>query len=271
MTGFGSAAKEIALLGKVSVELRSANHKFLDIVFHLPEELLSLEERMKREIETKIKRGRVTCAINIAASRSPKVYINKPLLKNYLAALKSARAQFRIKNDIGLDTIINLPGVLSLTEDRISKERVWPGLKALISSALEGLDRARQKEGRALCGYLRNRAQALKVSLGVIKERFKKVTKKKIATLLTDEERCNFLKDTDITEEIDRLTFHIRNFKNKLTKAGVVGKELDFIAQEMQREANTIAAKSCDAFISGRVVGIKSQIEKIREQVQNIE
>ena len=150
MTGFGSAAKEIALLGKVSVELRSANHKFLDIVFHLPEELLSLEERMKREIETKIKRGRVTCAINIAASRSPKVYINKPLLKNYLAALKSARAQFRIKNDIGLDTIINLPGVLSLTEDMISKERVWPWLKALISSALEGLDRARQKEGRAL-------------------------------------------------------------------------------------------------------------------------
>ncbi len=271
MTGFGSSEKEIAPLGKVNVELRSANHKFLDIVFHLPEGFLSLEERFKKEIESRIKRGRVTCAINTIASGSPRVCINKPLLKNYLSALKSARAQFRIKNDIGMDTLINLPGVLFLAEDKISKERTWPGLKLLIHNALEGLARARQKEGRALCGYLRNRAQGLKGGLGIIKERFKKVTRKKMANLKTDEERSGFLKDTDITEEIDRLGFHIRNFKNKLTKGGPVGKELDFIAQEMQREANTIAAKSCDAFISGRIVGIKSQIEKIREQVQNIE
>ena len=95
--------------------------------------------------------------------------------------------------------------------------------------------------------------------------------KEKLTKIKTDEERAAFLKDKDITEEMERLVFHIRNFKTKLAQTGAIGKELDFIAQEMQREANTMAAKCCDVFISARVVQIKSQIEKIREQVQNIE
>jgi uncharacterized protein (TIGR00255 family) len=129
----------------------------------------------------------------------------------------------------------------------------------------------RQKEGRAIYGYLKNRADSLKYNLSAIKSRFKKAIEEKLKQIHTNEERSGFLKDTDITEEIERLAFHIHSFKNKLVKSGSVGKELDFIAQEMQREANTLAAKSFLAAISGRVVQMKSQIEKIREQIQNIE
>jgi len=271
MTGFGGKEREIAQLGKLSVELRSANHKFLDIVFHLPDGYLSLEDRIKKEIEARIKRGRVICAINITGQRAQKAFINQNLLKDYIAVLKNIKSRFRIENNISLGVLMHLPGVLSLAEDKIPKERIWPQLKIVLNQALDSLAKTRGKEGKALYFYLKSRAQALDNSLAVIKDKFKKVIKKKLICLKTDDERVSFLKDTDISEEIERLTFHIRNLKNKLAKGGAVGKELDFIAQEMQREANTIAAKSCDAFISGRVVGMKSQIEKIREQVQNIE
>jgi uncharacterized protein (TIGR00255 family) len=166
---------------------------------------------------------------------------------------------------------MHLPGVVSLAETKFSKERLWPHLKILISQTLESLVRARQKEGQALYVYLKNRAQAIDRSLGIVNKRFKKVIREKLKGLKTDEERTAFLKESDITEEVERLKFHTKNFKNKLVRSNPVGKELDFIAQEMQREANTIGAKACNVYISARVVQIKSQIEKIREQVQNIE
>lgn len=271
MTGFGSREGQVKPFGKINVEIRSANHKFLDMVFHLPEGFLSLEERVKKEIEARVKRGRITCVINIVGRGTQGVFINKALVKNYLSALENVKNQFRIENNLSLDTLVHLPGVLSLAESKISKERIWPGLKKLVNQALDKLVKTRQKEGEATHLYLKRRSQGIKGHLGIIKARFKKVIEKKASGFKTDEERASFLKDTDISEEVERLAFHIRNFQNKLSKGGPVGKELDFIAQEMQREANTIAAKSCDAFISGRIVGMKSQIEKIREQVQNIE
>jgi len=271
MTGFGSKEAEIAPFGKISVELRSTNHKFLETVFHLPEGFLLLEDRIKKLIEAKIKRGRVLCAINIIGGQGTSVFINKALLKNYTAVLRQIRKQYLIKDEISINTLINLPGVLSLTQNQVSKARLWPRLQALINEALAGLVKTRQKEGRALYVYLKKREKQLKRDLGTIKIRFKKVIQEKLNKLNSDEERTGFLKDTDITEEIERLTFHIRHFENKLSHSEVVGKELDFIAQEMLREANTMGAKSCDAIISLGVVQIKSQIEKIREQVQNIE
>lgn len=271
MTGFGRRETTIAPFGKVCVELRSANHKFLDLVFHLPEGFLSLEDRIKKAIEAQIKRGRVTCVVSIVGGQSPAIFINKPLLRNYILALKNIQTQFRIKDNACLDTLIHLPGILSLAESRIPKERIWPRLNLLVNQALLDLVKMRSKEGRALSAYLKTRAQTLDQSLNAIKTRFKQIIKDKIAGMETNDERSSFLKDTDITEETERLAFHIRNFKNKILKRGPIGKELDFIAQEMQREANTIGAKSFDAAISGKVVQIKSSIEKIREQLQNIE
>ncbi len=193
------------------------------------------------------------------------------MLKNYILVFKKTKQEFQIKDDLGINTLINLPGVLSLAQDQISKAQIWPGLKILANQALADLVKIRQKEGRALQIHLNKRAEELEGNLGVVKVRFKKVIKEKLAQIKTDEERSSFLKNTDISEEIERLGFHIAHFTGKILKSGPVGKELDFIAQEMQREANTMGSKSCDAVISAQVVQIKSQIEKIREQVQNIE
>ncbi|MBI5144728.1 MAG: YicC family protein [Candidatus Omnitrophica bacterium] len=271
MTGFGNREAHVRPLGKISVELRSTNHKFLEIVLHLPEGFLALEERIKKEIESKIKRGRVTGVVNILPSASAQVFINKKLLKDYISALKNIRQQFHLGDEVNLDTLIHLPGVFSLAENTCPREKLWPALKILVHQALNKLVAMRQKEGRATGIYLKKRAQILKRTLEQVKTRFKKVTQEKSAQFKSEEERSNFLKDTDISEELSRLTFHIQNFLRKLNVSQAVGKELDFIAQEMQREANTIGAKSCDAAISGKVVQVKSQIEKIREQVQNIE
>jgi len=271
MTGFGSREVEVVGVGKICVELRGTNHKFLETVLHLPEGLLSLEERVKKDIESKIKRGRITCAVNISGRKGASVFINKPLLKNYFTQLKNLKKQLRLKEEIKIDTLIHLPGVLSLEETKILAGSVWPHLKVIVHQALSELLKMRQKEGRATHEFLKRRSEMLKADLNLIKSGFKKALKEKLGFIATDEERSVFLKETDITEEIERLEFHIGNFKNKLSAAGPVGKELDFIAQEMQREANTLAAKTFDAAISSRAIQMKSQVEKIREQVQNIE
>jgi uncharacterized protein (TIGR00255 family) len=209
--------------------------------------------------------------VSLVGERPSEIFINKPLIKNYLADLARIKEQFKIKDEITLDTLIHLPGVLSLMPSPASGGLVWPALKTLISSAVEALDKTRQKEGLALYRYLKNRAQGLVQDLNNVHSRFKKVIMDKLSSIDTDEERAAFLKDTDITEEIERLSFHSRNLLKKLRQNGSIGKELDFIAQEMQREANTMAAKSCDGMVSSRVIKIKSQIEKIREQLQNVE
>lgn len=270
MTGFGCREAETPSFGKISVELRSTNHKFLEVVFHLPEGFLALEDKMKKEIEAKLKRGRVTCGINIAGTLGH-VFINEKLLKEYLATINRIKKNFALGGQMSLDALVRLPGVLSLAESSVSKVKIWPHLKPLLAQALGDLVKMRKKEGLALEGFLKARALALQAMLEKVKARFKDVIKKKAAEFTTPDERAAFLKDADISEEIERLSFHIKNLKNKLSKIGSLGKELDFIAQEMQREANTMGAKSCDVGISSYVVQMKSQIEKIREQVQNVE
>lgn len=271
MTGFGSSQAKISSWGQFCVEIRGTNHKFLDVALHLPDELLSLEERVKKEISAKIKRGRLVCVINISQRQTPRVCINKQLLKNYTAALRNIKNQVHIREGVSLDTLINLPGVLSLDTQKAAPLAIWPSLKILVNQALAELIKARHKEGRALSGFLKAKTATVGLDLNKIRQRFKKVVRQRLQELKADEERSGFLKDTDITEEIERLAFHLANLRTKLNKSGPLGKELDFITQEMQREANTMGAKSCDKFISASVVQIKSHIEKLREQLQNVE
>jgi len=271
MTGFGACEAQIDSLGRISVELRCTNHKFLESVFHLPEGLLSLEDKLKKEIEANIRRGRVFCAVNIKGQAAQGIFVNRKLLKNYLSELTSIKKEFKIKDGLTLDALIRLPGILSLKEDKPAGAHIWSHLAFLLQQALVELSKTRQKEGRALAGLLKNRCELLKKDLLLVKKRFGVAVKARVKKIRLEEERSAFLKSADIAEEIDRLNFHIKNFQQKIVKGGAVGKELDFITQEMQREANTLAAKSFDLFISGRAVQMKSQIEKIREQVQNIE
>lgn len=271
MTGFGSAEVELNALGRISVELRCTNHKFCETVFHLPEGLLSLEEKLKKEIESKIKRGRIFCAINIKGQPAQGIFVNRKLLKNYMSELNSIRKEFKINGSLTLDALIRLPGILSLKEDRPLGVHIWEQIKPVFLQALNNLFIARQKEGAALSKLLNSRSVLLKKDLLFIKRRFNVAVKIKLKKIINEDERVAFLKSADVSEETDRLFFHINNLTQKIAQGGSVGKELDFIAQEMQREANTLAAKSFDLIISGRAVEMKSQIEKIREQVQNIE
>jgi uncharacterized protein (TIGR00255 family) len=271
MTGYGSQEAQAGEAGKISVEIRSSNHKFLEIVFHVPVELMYLEDRMRKVIEARIKRGRLTCVVTMMENKGSRVLIHKEVVKDYITKIREVKRQFGIVDDININTLVHLPGVVSVGADKKRPANLWPKIKTVLESALEDLVRMRSAEGRSTRIYLKKRAHALASGLAFIKGKFRKAIREKMSGLKSDEERVSFLKSTDIGEEIDRLAFHIRNFKNKLAKNGSVGKELDFIAQEMQREANTLAAKSFLAAISARVVQMKSLIEKIREQVQNIE
>jgi len=271
MTGFGSSEVGIGGRGKISVELRSTNHKFLEVSLHLPDGSLSLEEKVKKAIENKIKRGRVICAVNISGKKSGVVFINKVLLKKYINQANKVKIELKIQSGLSFDTLINLPGVLTLEEEKISTESLWPRLRLALVIAVNNLSKARKKEGIALQGYLKKQADELKKRLLDIRRILKGSLKVRLKAFATDEERASFLRATDTTEEIDRLDFHVSNFRRKITASGAVGKELDFIAQELQREANTMAAKTFDVIVSAQVLKIKSLIEKLREQAQNIE
>jgi uncharacterized protein (TIGR00255 family) len=271
MTGFGSKEKNIPGIGAVSVEIRSTNHKFLEVVLHLPEGLIALEDRIKKEIEAKIKRGRLTCVVNLGRKSNPQIAVNRQLLDEYVRVVGQITKTYSLKDKVKVDTLINLPGVLSVSEKNISPDLLWPGLKIVLSGSLYDLFAMRSKEGRALYAHLKAQVEGLSKSIDFVKERFKKTIKEKAAAFSTDAEKTAFLKESDITEELQRIAFHAKSFRQKLAISGPIGKELDFICQEMQREANTTGAKSCDVQISSRVVQIKSEIEKLREQVQNVE
>ncbi len=155
MTGFGSYELMIPGLGKVSVELRSTNHKFLETVLHLPDGSLALEDKIKKTIEAKVKRGRVACNVNLNGRRAGNVFINKALLKKYLAKIGGIKKEFGIEDRLNINTLIHLPGVLALEEEKVSPESVWPKLKIAMEEAINKLVSTRLKEGKALQGYLK--------------------------------------------------------------------------------------------------------------------
>ena len=270
MTGFGRVRRFISPWGRVSLEIRSTNHRFLDTVMHLPEGCLHLEPRIKDEISKRIRRGHLICRLEINPANLKKPILNKHLIKEYYLYLKKISRQFNLKQDININILAGLPGIWSI-QSQASLLISWAKIKPLVKEALDTLIKKRLQEGEALYQDLEARRQRIGKILKMIKERFRKVIKKKLAKYETEEEKNSFLKSSDINEEVVRLSFHLKNFTRCLKNAKTVGKELDFILQEMQREANTIGAKSIDAPISKQVVGMKSEIEKMREQVQNVE
>jgi uncharacterized protein (TIGR00255 family) len=270
MTGFGRARRFIPPWGRVSLEIRSVNHRFLDIVLHLPEGLFYLEQRIKDEIAKRIKRGHIICRLEINTTQLKKAILNKQLIKEYYLALKQISRQFKLKQDIDINTLAELPGVWSV-QAQPSISLSWGKLRSLVEEALDTLIKRRQQEGRALYQDLRVRAGRLDRILKIIKQKSKRVIRQKLCLYSTEEEKNAFLKSSDINEETVRLGFHLKNLARCLKNNKAVGKELDFILQEMQREANTIGAKSIAATVSAKVIRMKDEIEKMREQVQNVE
>lgn len=272
MTAFGQVIKKIPCLGKVHLEIRSLNHRYLEFVFHLPEGFSFLEEKIKKELEKDIYRGRVNIFLNFEESKFLQPQINQNLAKKYYQKLKGLRNDLGLNEEPSLKILLNLPGVVNLVSDEEKKKNLWPALRRCFVQLKKSFLQSRREEGRALAGDLRKRIKLTQALVKKIKKHLPSVIKSKTKELCIGEELGKVLKDIDISEELMRIEFHLNSFSKKLLKNNApIGKELDFITQEIQREANTIAAKSQDALISAQVVDIKSQIEKVREQLQNVE
>jgi len=271
MTGFGQAEKNLPDISKVRIEIRAANHRFFEPTFHLPEGFSFLEDRIKKLLEKKIRRGRITVHLSWEQKSVDKINISHDLASSYYKSLKSLNKLLGLKDKITLQMIIGLPGVLSLYANQGQKEKLWFYLKDLVSKAIEALLKMRDLEGKAIYKDITKRIEIIGEHLKVIKRRFAEILKEKTQSISSSEELSAFLKDVDVTEEIVRLEAFLKNFLSRIKTSGPCGKELDFISQELQRETNTISAKALDGTISLCVVSMKSEIEKIREQLQNVE
>ncbi|PIQ84823.1 MAG: YicC family protein [Candidatus Omnitrophica bacterium CG11_big_fil_rev_8_21_14_0_20_63_9] len=288
MTGFGRAGRRTPL-GSVTVELRSTNHRYLEIDQRLPNGLNGLQERFGELIRGGIRRGRVETHVMLQpASRDQRrVTFDEPLLERYYDTLMTLKARFGVKGAVTLEHLLAFPQAVTVIEERVAPERVWEVLRPVVQAAVQELILARRREGAKLTADLRRqlqtierRARAIQRRLPVALREQRRRLKKRLQELLGSsaassaaqlEQAAALVRDVDVHEELVRLESHLGYMRQTLTEGSLVGKRLDFIAQELMRETNTLGAKVNDPQATQHVVDIKGCIEKIREQVQNLE
>ena len=291
MTGFGQAER-MSPQGSIRVELKSTNHKFLEISSRLPGHLAESEEEIRKQISLKLNRGKIFLFVSCPDPSvfSSRLVLNEALAREVFHKTRAVQKILKLNNvteDAVLREVLRYPDVLTkdLTTGR-GKVALKPVLKAL-EVALADLDRSRATEGQALLKDLKGRVREISDSLKNIEKRlpvlakeFKKSLESRSKQLIKNneldrdrltQEVAQYLKSSDISEEVTRLTSHLKAMDKTLSEKGELGRKIDFIAQEMTRETNTIGAKSSDVAIAENVIQIKSSIEKIREQAQNVE
>jgi len=269
MTGFGSADLLVKTLRGV-VEVKSVNHRYLDIIYYLPVGFAYAENKIQQIIGRQIERGRITVSVKINNKPGPAVNFNKETAQQYLKYVASLKRELGIKGELSLPDLIQLPGVVEAKETTIDVEALWPFIEKSINEALKSLLLMRQREGRSLVKDIGGQLRRMSAQIKTIQASVKSIARAK-KKILTEEEFLNYQKSNDVNEEISRLSHHIAEASLLLKSDVAVGKKLDFIAQEMQRETNTIGSKVQDKTVSNAVIAIKTTIEKIREQSQNIE
>jgi len=287
MTGFGQGEASSGT-STVTVEVRSVNHRFLDLAFKLPRALQNRESDIKEIVRGKLARGRVSITISVesgAAGRA--VTINEAALEQYLSQLRDFAKRHGLDERVSLDSLVQLPEVVIAREIEPGEDEIWPLVEKSLSLALDTCTRMRVEEGKALAKDLSERMRVIEATIGSIESLAPAVSKrnvealrKRVAQLAGDvkvsEERIAaeivMLADrTDITEELTRLRSHIGQFNGALHDGGEVSKRLTYLLQEMHREATTIGSKAADADLIQHVIVLKEETEKLREQVQNLE
>ncbi len=269
MTGFG--AGEITF-GRVKgiVEIKTVNHRYLDVAFYLPSGFSSLEEKIQKIISSRIKRGRVTVTVKITDKPQTSIALNQEAVRRYLGFARALKEKHRIRNDITVADILRLPGVIVAQEVFVQPGELWPALERSLRKAAEGVVHMRRREGRSLAADIGGQLMRMRQHIRQIKQRGAALLKEAKAGMAPDE-FSSFQKSNDINEETARLEHYIDEAKALLRQAEGAGKKLDFIAQEMQRETNTIGSKVQDKVVAAAVIAIKSKVEKIREQSNNVE
>lgn len=289
MTSFGRAQSEEGKDLCFSIEMKSVNHRYLDINIRMPRIMLALEEKIRNIISKKLNRGKVDVFINYKnyGNNSSKPNLNIKLAKEYHECLKQICNELNVIDDISTTKISRLPDVITLEEPEENLDNLLKEISPLIESSLELMDEMRRKEGEKLKEDILSKIQMLELYVEEIEKvadnipkNYKKKLEERLSELLSgvdiDENRIALevaiLSDkAAVDEEITRLRSHFSQIKNTLDLEEPIGRKLDFIIQEINREANTIASKSTDINMTNKVIEVKNTIEKIREQVQNIE
>lgn len=269
MTGFGTAMFSINGVKGV-IEVKSLNNRYLDANYYMPNGYNSLENKMRGLVQKMVERGRITIAMRILERPCQKVTLNKGVVKEHLKHAKLLSREFKLSNDLTLSDLIRLPGVLDVQEMDVSPDKLWPAVEKALKRSITSVVAMRKREGRSLSTDVKEKLKQMTANTKKISVRSKVILGKK-KKALSDEEFQSFQKSNDINEELSRLDHYIFEIKKLLKSTSSVGKRIDFIAQEMQRETNTIGSKLQDRIVSNAVISMKSKIEKIREQAQNIE
>lgn len=287
MTGYGQGTASGANF-TVTVDLRSVNNRNLDIHWRAPQDLASLEIPLKKMIQAAVSRGRVDVTINFMQTADVVYELNRPLIRGYLEALRTMRDEFGLAGEADLATITRLPNVLSAsTSSNTLNAAVVEGVEAALTHALAALVAMRAVEGHELQKEMFTRVERIEKNVALIEsgstgliDAYRDKLRKRIEELLEktslDETRlaqevAYLAERSDISEEIARLKSHLAQLRELLSGDGEIGKKLDFLLQETNREANTILSKSSELSVCDSAIEIKTEVEKLREQAQNVE
>ena len=296
MTGYAMLRAEYSGWA-IRVSVKSVNHRFLDVKLRMAETLEPYELRLRQVIREKIHRGHIEVQLNVERGETAPVHINKELLQSYWKAAEELRQGTGAKNELDLVALMRLPGVIgglapTLPEEAAQQEAFGQALEDSLRTAVSRMDEMRRTEGRHLTAELRDRlgkitayAEQVRGLVATLRPAFSRRLEARLKDLLNGagvdpsrvaQEAALLAERSDISEELDRLRSHLQQFAKLLDGAGELGKKLDFLLQEMHREANTMLSKTpgveSEALaVTGLSLEIKSEIEKLREQVQNIE
>jgi uncharacterized protein (TIGR00255 family) len=289
MTGFGRGAASGDEF-TVAVEVKTVNNRYLDIHLRLSQELSPLETIIRKRVGARLSRGRVDLSINFERSGATTYEVNRPLIAGYVNAMRDIQQQFNLGGDIDVSAVARLPGALSPARDGMDEINT-AGLETALDEALDNLESMRIAEGAALAEEMRIRVANIEAQVPVIEaaavglaDAYRARLQKRVSELIARggqaieldagrlAQEVAYLADrSDITEELTRLRSHLEQFRVAIEAEGEVGKRLDFLLQELNREANTVLSKSTEISIKDAGLAIKAEVEKLREQVQNVE
>lgn len=289
MTGFGRGENDDEIR-RFTIEIKSVNHRYNDIIVRMPKHFSYLEENIKKMIKEKIKRGRVEVYINLENLKTSnlEVKVDMALAKSYKESLELLDKELGLNTSVNLDQIVKYPDVINVEKKEEEEDVIWSVLSVALNNALENLYNMRIEEGKKLSEdivkrskYIGSLSKKIEQKSPIVVDEYKKKLENRIKCILDESvevdemklanEVAYFADKSNITEEIVRLYSHIDQLISTLESNESVGRKLDFIIQEMNREANTIGSKVGDIEITNNVVEIKSELEKIREQIQNVE
>lgn len=288
MTGFGRGEAAFKN-GRVTIEIKTVNHKFFDATLKLPNGISAFEDRIKELLQKKVNRGKVNLNLiyDGVLLKAERIAINRKTAKNYYNELLRLKKYLGLEDMVTTKDLVALPGVLTYVALDENLSRLWPTVRVALDNALGKLTKDREKEGHSTYLDLMKRAKNIERMMEVIKSRAHlniEEYRKRFADRVKDltggrdidrgrleMEVAIYAKNSDISEEIARLRNHLSNFMKTIAGNGEVGKKVDFIAQELHREINTIGSKASDFKISKNVIEVKGEIEKIREQAKNLE